>query len=511
MADKWTQDQIDAEVARLELDGSRVSTIVEGRCFINGEYVEASSKGWIPTKNPATNRAVAQIADGGQEDVNLAVEAARSAFESGVWSDMAPADRKAVLLRFASLIEEHTLELAVLDSVEAGKVISDNLEGDVPATVNCFKYHAEAIDKVYDYVAPTGPNNLALIVREPVGVVGLVVPWNFPLLMAAWKLAPALAVGCCCVLKPAELTSLSAIRLGQLANEAGIPAGVLNIVPGYGNKAGAAISSHMDIDMVGFTGSTVTGRSVLAASATSNLKRVSLELGGKSPQVVFEDADLDTAVAHIMSAAFWNQSENCSCGSRLIVHKNIKSELLSRMKASSVSDEWKIGDPLNLTSRCGAMISPEHCTKVLNYISKAKADGAECVLGGDQVFEGTGGNFVALTIFDKVTNEMSLAKEEVFGPVLSVMEFETEFEAIQHANTTTYGLAASVYTTNASRALRVSRKLRAGNVSVNCFSEGDDTTPFGGFKQSGFVGRDKSVFAHEQYQEMKTIWHHIYD
>ena len=329
--------------------------------------------------------------------------------------------------------------------------------------------------------------------------------------MSAWKLAPALATGNCVVLKPAEFTSLSAIKLGELANQAGIPPGVLNIVPGLGHQAGAAIAEHHDIDMVGFTGSTVTGRKVLAASATSNLKRVSLELGGKSPQVVFADADLETAVGNIMSAAFWNQSENCSCGSRLIVHKDIKEKLLEKMKEAAMSDDWKVGDPLQLTSKCGAMISPQHCEKVLGYIAKAREEGAECILGGERILGSTGGDFVGLTIFDKVTNDMALAKEEVFGPVLSVLEFETELEAILMANNTKYGLAASVYTTNIHRAMRVSRKLHAGNVSVNCFAEGDDTTPFGGYRQSGFVGRDKSIFAHEQYQEIKTIWYTIDD
>lgn len=307
------------------------------------------------------------------------------------------------------------------------------------------------------------------------------------------------------------MTSLSAIRLASLAVEAGIPPGVFNVVPGFGAKAGSAITRHMDVDMVGFTGSTLTGRKVLQSSAESNLKRVSLELGGKSPQVVFQDADLDKAVDHILSAAFWNQSENCSCGSRLIVHKDIKGPLLAAMKSKILESDgdWKVGDPLQLSSNVGAMISPQHCLKVLNYIESAKEQGAECIAGGGRILESSGGDFVGLTIFDKVKSDMKIAQEEIFGPVLSVMEFETEFEAVQLANSTTYGLAASVYTTNVHRAFRVSRKIRAGNVSVNCFSEGDDTTPFGGFNQSGFHGRDKSIFAHDQYVEMKTIWHHI--
>jgi gamma-glutamyl-gamma-aminobutyraldehyde dehydrogenase len=506
-----TQAEIDAMVAKLELDGSARSTAVEGRAFINGHYVEARSGSWLETCNPSTGKVVAQIASCDQLDVDDAVAAARTAFESGVWSDLAPIDRKNVLLKFASLIQDNLLELAVYDTIEAGKSIRDNLEGDVPGTADCFRYHAEAINKLYDMVAPTGPDTLGLIVREPVGVCGLIVPWNFPLLMAAWKLAPALATGNCCVLKPSELTSLSAIRLGALANQAGIPPGVLNIVPGLGTKAGVAITAHMDVDMCGFTGSTLTGRAILRAAADSNLKRVSLELGGKSPQVVFDDVeDLDRIVGDIMSAAFWNQSENCSCGSRLIVQKGIKKELLQKMLSKVKSEDWTVGDPIKLESVAGSMISPQHMEKVLGYIQLGKDEGAKILCGGERLNALSGGDFVGLTIFDEVKNNMSIAQEEIFGPVLSVIEFETEEEAIAIANDTKYGLAASLYTSNIHRALRVSKKIRAGNVSVNCFAEGDDSTPFGGYKQSGFAGHDKSVLAHEQYQEVKTIWHSIY-
>jgi len=328
----------------------------------------------------------------------------------------------------------------------------------------------------------------------------LVVPWNFPLNMAAWKIGPALATGNSVILKPAELTSLSAIKLAQLARDSGIPDGVFNVVPGLGAEAGSALSAHMDVDMIGFTGSTTVGRLVLQASALSNLKRVSLELGGKSPQLVFADAeDLDAVASHVMNAAFWNMGENCSCGSRLFVHDSIKDVLVAKLV--ELSQTRIMGDPLKLETVLGPMITRQHADKVAEFIEKGKREGAKLIVGGSS----RGGNFVDITIFE-ATNNMEIAQEEIFGPVLCVMGFSTEEEAISMANDTKYGLAASVYTSNINTAHRVSRKLKAGNVSINCFSEGDITTPFGGYGQSGFVGRDKSIYAHEQYTELKTIW-----
>jgi len=475
------------------------------QAFIDGKFVDAQSGKTFTTENPATGRPIAQIAACDQADVDLAVKSARKAFESGVWSRMKPGDRKKVLLKWADLLEAHAGELALLDTLEAGKPISDCATIDIPDTIHCIRWHAELIDKLYRHVAPTGPENLALILREPIGVVGCVIPWNFPAQMAAWKLGPALAAGNSVVLKPSELTSLSAIRMAELAAEAGLPAGVLNVVPGFGETAGQAIGRHMDVNMVAFTGSTEVGRLFLQYAAESNLKRIILECGGKSPQIVFADApDLDVVATNVVNSAFWNMGENCSCGSRLIVHKKIKDELLARVVA--LAKTWKVGDPLDPQTKLGALIEKPHLEKVLGYIAAGKAEGAKLVMGGKRILENTGGYFVETTIFDKVSNQMKIAREEIFGPVLSVIPFSTEEEAVAIANDTHYGLAASLYTQDLNRAHRVAQAIRAGTVSVNCYSEGDITTPFGGFKQSGFFGRDKSIWAHEQYTELKTIW-----
>jgi gamma-glutamyl-gamma-aminobutyraldehyde dehydrogenase len=418
---------------------------------------------------------------------------------------MQPADRKRILLGFADLLEANDAELALLDTLEAGKPIRDCATVDLPDTIHCVRWHAEAIDKLYGQVAPTGPDNLALILREPVGVVGCVVPWNFPAQMAAWKIAPALAAGNSVVLKPAELTSLSAIRMAELAAEAGLPTGVLNVVPGFGETAGQAVGRNMGVDLVAFTGSTEVGRLFLKYAAESNLKRILLECGGKSPQVVFADApDLDLVATNVVSSAFWNMGENCSCGSRLIVHRDIKDDLIG--KVAQLTRTWKVGDPLDPEIRLGPMVEKPHMEKVLGYIEAGKEEGAKLVMGGRRILPETGGYFLEPTLFDEVENHMKIAREEIFGPVLSVIPFSTEEEALAIANDTDYGLAASLYTRNLDTAHRAARAIRAGTVSVNCFSEGDITTPFGGFKQSGFAGRDKSIWAQEQYTELKTIW-----
>ena len=475
------------------------------QAFIDGRFVDAASGETFATENPATGVVLARVQAGGAEDIDRAVAAARRAFDDGRWSRMAPADRKAALLRFADVIEANTEELATLDALEAGKPITDTREVDVPESVKTLRWYAEAIDKVFDAVAPTGPDALGLIVREPIGVVGAVVPWNFPLLMAMWKIAPALAAGNSMIVKPSRLTSLSAIRLGELAAEAGIPDGVLNVVPGPGGAAGAALGRHMDVDKVTFTGSTEVGRLFLQYASESNLKEVTLELGGKSPAVVLASPpDMDVVVEQVLVGALMNMGENCSQGSRLIVHRSVQEELVARLADGLAA--WPVGDPMDPATKLGPMIEKPHLEKVLGYIDRGRAEGARVAAGGSRVLEETGGYFVAPTIFDGVTNDMTIAREEIFGPVLSTIPFETEEEGIRLANETAYGLAAAVYTNDLDAAFRVSRALRAGTVGVNSYSEGDITTPFGGYKQSGFGGRDKGLEALEQYTEKKTIW-----
>ncbi len=475
------------------------------QAFVGGRFVKAKSGRTFVTENPATGRPIARVAECDAADVDAAVKAARRAFEAGNWSRMKPADRKKTLLAFADLLETHVGELALLDCLEAGKPITDCATLDLPDTVQCIRWHAETIDKLYDRVSPTGPENLALILREPVGVVGCVVPWNFPAQMAAWKIGPALAAGNSVVLKPAEQTSLSALRMAELAAAAGLPEGVFNVVPGFGPTAGQAIGRHPDVDMAAFTGSTEVGRLFLKYSAESNLKRVILECGGKSPQVVLADPpDLDLIAQNAVSSAFWNMGENCSCGSRLIVHASVKDDLLNRLV--KLARSWTVGDPLDPATRVGSMIERPHLEKVLGYIDAGRSDGARLALGGRRILEKSGGYFVEVTVFDGVDSRMKIAREEIFGPVLSVISFKTEAEAVAIANDTNYGLAASLYTRDLNTAHRVARAIRAGTVSVNCYSEGDITTPFGGYKESGFAGRDKSIFAHEQYTELKTIW-----
>ena len=475
------------------------------QAVIGGRSADSSTGECFDTINPATGTVLAQVARCDAADVDAAVAAARNAFDHGPWPRMTPAERKTIMLRFANLIEANADELALMEALEAGKPIADCIAIDMPETVNTIRWHAEAADKLYDQVAPTGGGVMSMIVKEPIGVVGAVLPWNFPAMMLAWKLGPILASGNSAVVKPAEQTSLSTIRIGELAAEAGIPDGVINIVPGFGETVGRAIGLHHGIDCVAFTGSTDTGREFLRYSADSNLKRVLLECGGKNPLIVMPDVDdLDTIAAHALNAVFWNMGENCSSNSRLIVHRAVKAELMERLVEGA--REWVVGDPTNSATRIGPMIEQAHLDKVLAAIGTAKDDGANLIHGGRRVLEETGGYYVEPTIFEQVSQSMQLAREEVFGPVLAVLEFDEPADAIRMANDTEYGLAASFFTNDARTALNAARSIKAGTVAVNCYGEGDATTPFGGYKSSGFGGRDKSLAAHGQYCETKTIW-----
>ena len=474
--------------------------------FINGALRPAASGKTLGTINPATGEKLTDLAACDAQDVDDAVAAAKESFEDGRWRLQHPAERKSVLLKLAQLMETHAHELAVLESLDSGKPIRECQTVDVPDTINTIRWHAELIDKIYDNTAPVGSNALTIVVREPIGVVGCVLPWNFPLLMLAWKIGPALAAGCSVIVKPAEQTSLTTLRVAELAHEAGVPAGVFSIVTGTGKEVGEPIGLHPDVDMVSFTGSTATGRRFLHYSADSNLKRIVLECGGKNPAVVMNDAeDLDLVAEHVVNGAFWNMGENCSATSRLIVHTEVKDELLKRIAARIA--EWKMGNPLDPQNRLGSLISSEHFAKVSSYLSKAQDEGLKVLVGGNT----EAGIFVEPTVIDGVGRESSLFKEEIFGPILAVTSFTSVQEAISLANDTVYGLAASVYTGNLRTAVKLSREIRAGVVTVNCFGEGDASTPFGGYKQSGFGGRDKSVHAHDQYTELKTVWMDVTD
>ncbi len=476
----------------------------EGRAFIDGAYVDALSGETFDCVSPIDGSAIAQVAACDQADVDRAVKGARAAFEKGAWSKASPAKRKHTLIRFAELIREHADELALLETIDMGKPIADSRQIDIPGAAKTINFYGECADKVSDEIAPTDPSAVAMVVREPLGVIGAVVPWNFPLLMAAWKLGPALATGNSVVLKPAEQSPLTAIRIAQLAVDAGIPAGVLQVVPGFGETAGQAIGLHMDVDMVAFTGSTEVGKYFMRYSGESNLKRVSLECGGKTPHIILPDyPDLDKAAEAVAWGIFFNQGEVCNAGSRLLVHEGIRDDFIARV--AKVAQGIQPGNPLDQGTKMGAMVDATQMERVLGYIEAGKADGATVAMGGSRVMQDTGGCFIEPTIFADVTNDMKIAQEEIFGPVLSAITFSEVDEAVRIANDTVYGLAGALWTRDVSTAHKVARDIKAGVVWVNCFDAGDITTPFGGFKQSGF-GRDKSMHAMEKYTDLKLIW-----
>ena len=475
----------------------------EGRAFIDGKYVDAIDGQKFENINPATGEVLCTVAKCNYKDVDLAVKASRKAFESGVWSRTSPEFRKDILLKFAELLRKHGEENSVLECVDTGKLIGDCIDEVANDAPMHFQWYGELIDKVFGKVAPTDPSITSLIVKEPIGVVAGVAPWNFPLMMAVWKAAPALAAGCSVIIKPAEDTPLTAIRVAQIAKEAGIPDGVFNVVPGFGD-VGEALGRHNDVDAVSFTGSTEVGGYFMKYSGESNLKTVGLEMGGKSPFIVLGDAKItDDLINNAINSAFWNGGQNCSANMRQIIHSKVKEEFLDKVlkKVKNI----KVGDPLDPETNMGSMISEKHLATVDGFIQKGIDEGASLLYGGvsgnDQK-----GFFAKPTLFDNLKENMTIAQDEIFGPVLGVLSVNSTEEALKMAKNSRYGLHASVFTQDINEAFHMAKSLPCGTVSVNTFSEGDIKTPFGGYKQSGSLSRDQGTEALNQYLQTKTIW-----
>jgi len=477
---------------------------IDGRAVVDGKRVDAVSGARFDCISPIDGRKLGDVARCTESDVDLAVHSARAAFEDGRWSNKAPAERKRTLTRLADLMLAHKDELALLETLDMGKPIRYSRSVDVQLAQNCIRWYGEAIDKIYDEVAPTAQDSLALIQREPVGVVAAIIPWNYPMLMAAWKIGPALAAGNSLILKPSEKAPLTSLRLAELALEAGVPEGVFNVLPGYGDEAGKALGLHMDVDCIAFTGSTRVGKQILQMAGQSNLKRAWTELGGKSANIVCADCpDLDAAVLGAIGSIYFNQGESCNAPSRLFVEESIREAFLD--KALAMIPKYAPGDPLDPDTVMGAIVDGIQMKTVLGYIEDGKAAGARLLAGGCAARAETGGLYIEPTLFDGVDASMRIAREEIFGPVLSVLSFTDLDEAIRQANSTPYGLAAAVWTADMSKAIRTARRLRAGTVHVNQYDSDDITVPFGGYKQSG-NGRDKSLHAFDKYTELKTTW-----
>lgn len=481
-----------------------VALAIEGRAFIDGAYVPALDGATFARISPIDGKAFADVADCGAADVDRAVKAARAAFDAGVWRDADPLRKKAVLLGLAELIRANADELALLETLDVGKVIANTLNVDVPSCANCIQYYAELADKLYDEVAPLGAQDVAMVRKEPLGVVGAIVPWNYPLIIGAWKIGPALVAGNSVVLKPAEQSPLATLALGRLAKEAGLPDGVLNILPGFGEKAGKPLALHPDVDMIAFTGSTEVGKLMMVYAGESNMKRVALECGGKSPHVVMPDADLDAAAEAIAWGIYYNQGETCHAGSRVLAHASIREQLVAKI-ADVQQAQIPLGHPFDPRAQLGAMVDERQMQRVLGYIEFGVKEGAWIAHGGKRALAQTGGFYVEPTILDGATNGMRIAQDEIFGPVVVVIPFESEAEAVRLANDSIYGLAAAVWTRDMNAAHRLSRALRAGTVWVNTYDRSSLATPFGGFRQSGF-GRDRSPHAIDKYMDVKTIW-----
>lgn len=483
-----------------EIEAIAPPKVSDRQMLIDGKWVDAQSKKTFETINPTTGDVICRIAEGDKADVDLAVAAARRAFDGKAWRNMAPEMRGRLLYKLAEAIDSNAKELAALETLDNGKPIRDSLNGDMPETARVFRYFAGWADKVHGKTLPASGPFSAYTRHEPVGVCGQIIPWNFPALMAAYKLAPALATGCTVVLKPAEQTPLTALRIGELAMEVGFPEGVVNIVPGFGPTAGSALANHMDVDKVAFTGSTVVGKEILKAAADSNLKRVTLELGGKSPNIIFADADVETAAKFAYFAVFANAGQVCCAGSRLLVEESVYDQVLDAVSARA--KKAKLGDPFDHGTHQGPQISATQADRIMGYIEAGKSEGANCTAGGKRVDRA--GYFIEPTVFAGVRDEMKIAREEIFGPVLSVMKFTDVDDAIRRGNNTMYGLAAGIWSRDIGKVNKLAAGLRAGTIWVNCYNVFNNAAPFGGFKSSG-IGRELGEYALTNYTEVKTV------
>jgi acyl-CoA reductase-like NAD-dependent aldehyde dehydrogenase len=484
---------------------SAASVAPRNDLLIDGEWSEAESGDRFQAINPANGEEITTVAAADKGDVDRAVASARTAYDDGRWSNLSPRDRGQILIRLAELVDANGEELQLLETLDVGKPVRYSRRVDVQQAIATYSWYGEAADKLYDQIAPTGSDALGLITREPIGVVGAVTPWNFPLMINAWKLAPALVSGNSVVLKPAEQGTLSALRLAEIALEAGIPPGVLNVVPGMGETAGRALGLHNGVDGITFTGSTDVGKMFLRYAADSNMKRVSAETGGKTPNIIFADApDLDFAIGAIGFSIFWNTGEMCIAGSRLMVERPIYDDVVERVGELSAS--WMPGDPLDPATKAGPIVDAAQLERVTGYIERGNAEGARLIAGGNRALTDSGGFFVEPTVFADVHNDMSIARDEIFGPVLSIIPFDDQDEALRIANDTRYGLSAAVWTSNLGRAHTMARRLQAGTVWINNFDTSDITAPFGGYKESGFGGKDKSLHALDKYTNTKTTW-----